>query len=135
MGNGQHILKNTNMNDAKCNAKFNPIIAHEYVKDIRNIYIGDNTTTDFNITFPYFTKEDINVYINGNDIPATSYKIHNGIIKFDTAPTKGSEIKIEAKHDLFNKYKYQDFNMNKYDELMDNLNKREDLKYGVNLMF
>ena len=123
------------MNDAKCTAKFNPIIAHEYIKDIRNIYIGDNSTTDFNITFPYFTKEDINVYINGTDIPATSYKIHNGIVKFDTAPTKGSEIKIEAKHDLFNKYKYQDFNMNKYDELMDNLNKRQDLKYGVNLMF
>ena len=138
MGDGQHLIKNTNMDSEKCGERMEPILAHEYIKDIQNKYIGDGFATDFPITFPYFMDKDIKVRVNDNEQSPESngdYKLQNSVIKFNKPPGKGSNIIIETVNDIYNKYRYQEFNMNTYDDLMDNLNTKQNLKYSLNLKF
>lgn len=60
---------------------------------IENNYVGDGSTVLYSFTFPYISKEDIYVSVDG--IPTTQYTLANATtIEFDVAPANGAAILI-----------------------------------------
>jgi hypothetical protein len=54
-------------------------------------FSGDNTTTTFNLAFPYGNEASVLVFISGVKQKVDSYAVINGQIVFLTAPPSGTE--------------------------------------------
>jgi hypothetical protein len=56
-------------------------------------YLGDGSTTQYSITFPFIDKTHIKAYINGTE--TTAFTISSSTLTFNTAPSNQAPIRIE----------------------------------------